>query len=131
MKQHIQKNESNSIIYPTLGNKDKIIKIQDATEKELKIFLNQRILNSLKECAFKAKNKITTIVGNLDEEHWKVIYILPHRMLKDNKIKELQYKILFRYIGTNKLLYKMNKTASPRCVFCQMYEESIEHLFYE
>ena len=33
MKQHIQNNESNSIIYPTLGNKDKIIKILDATEK--------------------------------------------------------------------------------------------------
>ena len=25
----------------------------------------------------------------------------------------------------------MNKVVSPRCTFCELYEESIEHLFFE
>ena len=67
----------------------------------------------------------------MDPETWQNIYSLPHIILKCNKIKELQYKILYRYIGTNKLLYKINKSPSPRCSFCEMHSESIEHLFYE
>ena len=66
----------------------------------------------------------------MDEIDWESIYSLPRNILKENKVIELQYKILFRYIPTNKLLYKMKKKASPNCSFCEMFEESIEHLFY-
>ena len=39
--------------------------------------------------------------------------------------------MIHRYIRTNKLLYKIGKIESPRCTFCEMYSESIHHLFYD
>lgn len=69
---------------------------------------------------------------NLDDLNtWKMIYCNPIEILVENKVVELQYKILHRIVGTNKLLYKMGKRTSPNCDNCSMYPETIEHLFYE
>ena len=43
----------------------------------------------------------------------------------------MQFRILHRYIPTNKLLHKMGKIDNPRCLQCNLYIESIKHLFYE
>ena len=68
---------------------------------------------------------------NFDTGKWKQIYSLPHILKVDNKIEELQYKILHRYVATNKLLYKIGKRDSPRCNQCFLYPETIPHMFYE
>ena len=44
-------------------------------------------------------------------------------------IKEFQYKILNKYLPTNKLLYAMKKIDSPRCNFCFLYTQTISHMF--
>ena len=49
---------------------------------------------------------------------------------KDNTVKELQFKILHQYVPTNKLLFQMGKVASNKCTFCEMYIDTIEHMFY-
>ena len=46
-------------------------------------------------------------------------------------LKEFQYKILHRYLPTNSLLYKMKKVESNRCTFCNLYVETVKHIFYE
>ncbi len=51
--------------------------------------------------------------------------------MHDNKIKELQYKILYRIVPTYRLLYKMEKVDSPRCMICNLYEETLEHMFFK
>ena len=43
----------------------------------------------------------------------------------------MQFKILHRIIGVNKFLHTIKKSESPRCDFCQLQIESIEHLFFE
>ena len=43
----------------------------------------------------------------------------------------MQYKIIHRIIGTNSLLYKMGKIPYMTCDFCNMYIETIEHLFFD
>ena len=48
----------------------------------------------------------------------------------DNKTKDLQDKIIMRFIPTNKLLYKMNRVNSQSCSFCHMEIETVEHLFF-
>lgn len=50
---------------------------------------------------------------------------------KDMIIKELQFKILHRYLPTNSLLFKMKKIESQKCTFCNIYNESILHIFYD
>ncbi len=68
---------------------------------------------------------------NTRSEEWKSIYLLPHRTVKSNEVKENQFKILHRYIATNRLLFLMNKAESLRCTFCNIHCETIYHLFYE
>ena len=63
-------------------------------------------------------------------EQLAAIYLLPHKLLYDNKIKEFQFKILHQYIPTNKLLFKMRKIDNYKCSFCNLYCEDIYHLFY-
>ena len=48
----------------------------------------------------------------------------------DNKTKDLQYKIIMRFVPTNKLLYNMKKVNSQTCSFCHVETETIEHLFF-
>ena len=43
----------------------------------------------------------------------------------------MQYKILFRYVPTNKLLYKIKRKTSPNCHMCLSSIQTIEHLFFE
>ena len=119
------------IVYPFLKVKEKQINITKVTEKEIKLYYNEKEYSSLQENDFKVKQKYKEMYEDILEEDWKILYTLPRNLLRDNKIKEFQYKILFRYIGTNKLLHKMKKTDSPRCNFCGIHQESIEHLFYD
>ena len=60
---------------------------------------------------------------------WKDIYLLPRSTSLDSKMREFQYKILNRILYANKALYKMGIVNSPLCTFCQISEESLEHLF--
>ena len=78
----------------------------------------------------KAMNKYSNQY-NIPTENWKNIFKLFRTCLKDNIIKELQYKILHQYIPTNKLLFQMGKVMSNKCSFCEMYVETIEHLFFD
>ena len=40
-----------------------------------------------------------------------------------------QYCILYRILGTRKLLYTLNKSPSPNCLFCDDTPETLIHLF--
>ena len=119
------------ISFPNLGDQNPVIPIFKLTVKYIKNHIIKKQYDILQKGKIKSQEKIKAIHGYLNEESWKHVYVLPHLVMKNNKIKELQYKILFRYIGTNKLLHRINKIDSPRCSFCAMYIESIEHLFYE
>ena len=130
MKNTSKINLDKSMIYPCFGTKEIPVKIQNAKEKEIKYFITTTKFISLKESDFKTKKRWNDVMGEMDHITWNNIYSLPHDILKCNKTRELQYKLLHRYIGTNKLLFKMKKHDSPRCSFCEIYSESIEHLFY-
>ena len=125
----IKYNKTKYLCYPNLGTKLAPRLIHSISEKDIKTVLNKIDMNGIK--CYKVRNKQIQIHGEIADECWSKIYELPHWILTDNKVKEFQYKILFRFIGTNKLLYKMKKVNSPRCIFCELYEESIEHLFFE
>ena len=66
----------------------------------------------------------------INADQWKNIYVLPNKLKLSNKIKENNFKILHNYIATNKLLFRMNKTVSPRCNFCNLYDQDTSHMLY-
>ena len=49
----------------------------------------------------------------------------------NNKICEMQFKILHRIIGVNNFLFKIRKVDSLRFDYCEIYIETIEHLFFD
>ena len=60
---------------------------------------------------------------------WKDIYLLSRSVTLDSKMREFQYKVLSRILYANKALHKMGIVNSPACTFCQVSDESLEHLF--
>ena len=104
--------------------------IDTITQRELRLSFNLIDLESLKPNDFKVKQKIADIHGEISEVDWKEIYKLGRLVQVDNCVKDLQYKILFRFLPTNRLLYKMHKVNTPNCTFCLIEQESLEHLFF-
>ena len=88
-------------------------------------------MRRLKEADFKVRNKVVSMYNLDSDTDWNNLFIKCHNATVNNKIKELQYRILMRYVSTNSLLYKMNIVSSPSCTFCMFETESIEHLFCE
>ena len=62
---------------------------------------------------------------------WDTIYLNTHTSTIDSKLKNFQYKYLFRIIPTNKRLFLQNIVNSNLCDFCSSDIESIRHLFWE
>ena len=106
-------------------------KVDYMSQSEFQQCFNEDDYKGLKPKEFKAKIKHESIHGIISEIEWKHYFTLARSLSVNNFVKDLQYKLLYRFLGTNRLLYKMNKIASPNCSFCKMEQESIEHLFYE
>ena len=70
------------------------------------------------------------IQGFISDEEWKAAFLIPTLSPVENKIKDLQYKIIMRFVPTNNL-YKMKKVSSQTCTFCNLVPETIEHLFFQ
>jgi hypothetical protein len=49
----------------------------------------------------------------------------------DIKLRNFQYKYIYRITSTNKRLFKQNIVNCNLCEFCNMYIESLKHLFWE
>ena len=92
--------------------------------------LAEKKLSSLKDTDFKYRIKNESIHGSITDDEWENIFMIPTLCPVDNKTKDLQYKIVMRFVPTNKLLYNMKKVNSQTCSFCHVETETIEHLFF-
>ena len=52
-------------------------------------------------------------------------------MTVDSRSREFQFKVLHRYLATNKFLHKIGLVPSLLCTFCKRESECIEHLLIE
>ena len=68
---------------------------------------------------------------NIDEQTWKNTYRTCFRTIQDNYLIWLQYRILYRILGTKSYQYKTKIANSPRCTICNNADQTIEHLFTE
>ena len=49
----------------------------------------------------------------------------------DSKLREFQFKLLYRIIYTNHYLYKFKFLSEDVCSYCKNSEETYEHVFFE
>jgi hypothetical protein len=114
-------NNNKCIVLPTSD----IVDIQMSSSKEL----YSKILQLRKEEPTALKTYIEHF--SLNEQEIENMYVIPRMCTNDMVIKELQFKILHKYLPTNALLYKMKKVGSQKCTFCNIYNETILHIFYD
>ena len=97
----------------------------------MKIIKNFLVLNTKLDSEFKNMAYYNTTFGQMDSDAWAKIYVLAHLLPVNNKVIELQYKLLFRFVVTNKLLYQIQIKPTPNCPICEIDTQMIEHLFFE
>lgn len=146
--QHIFSINTNFLIYHgILSAIRKYLKERKATEQNLRKTFGPLLPNKLKIFLKSKKgskdmyNILTNKTeipksegkwdGSLNKVHeWKKINTLVFSTTKSTKLQWFQYRIIHRILGTNHLLYKMNKRQNPDCSFCKEEPETIEHLLW-
>ena len=71
------------------------------------------------------------VVYIFDDLKWETIYTNIFTSTIDVKLRNFQYKYIFRIIPTNKRLFIQNIASSNLCDFCSMGIEDLKHLFWE
>ena len=79
----------------------KFVSIDKLTQKHIRASFSEVKFSSLKETDLKHKIKHEKLHGILTDEQWENIFLVPRIAPVDNKIKDLQYKILMRFLPTN------------------------------
>ena len=83
----------------------------------------------------KVQNKPSNIYfENLFSYHdidWTAIYMLPRLVTHNTYMRYLQYKILNNILYLNKKLHIFRIKPSPLCSFCNLYDQTPFHIFYE
>lgn len=128
IEDNVQDDDDLSIQCGVMYN-DNITSIHKCTQKHLKCVMKTKKYDKC-EKSLKYMLKYEEM-HNVQHAEWKSVNSLAKNILMDNSIIEMQFKIVHRIIGTNKLLYKIGKVASPTCGHCNMYMETIEHVFFE
>ena len=118
----------------SISNKESVSKINvpDLCLTNFKKVSSKIVLQYLTEQQYatsKSQNKWVEYYPFLEKVDWKLIYILPTRILLDTYIITLQFKILHRVFNCNYKLYIWNKIDSPTCHYCRSID-NLEHYFF-
>ena len=66
-----------------------------------------------------------------NNNEWKTIFNEPFRITIDTTMQWFQTRINHKILATNKFLCKIKVTNDPKCFFCSVSDETIEHLLWE
>ena len=67
---------------------------------------------------------------NNREIDWNKIYTNNFICNVESSLRAFQYQVILRTLPTNKFLLKCNLKNTDSCSFCELHEETIEHLFW-
>lgn len=67
---------------------------------------------------------------DLSDEQWRNIFLIPFFSFRESKVQYFQFRFIYRIIGTNNLLHRMQIKDNRLCIFCSICEETIDHLFW-
>lgn len=62
--------------------------------------------------------------------NWKKVWLLPHKYLIVNKVREVSFKLIHRFYPVNSYLKKFKPDIDTMCNFCNVQDETIVHLFW-
>ena len=68
---------------------------------------------------------------NHEDTDWKAIYMLPRLVTHDTYMRFFQCKILNNILYLNRKLHIFGIKSSPLCSFCNLFNGTSFHIFYE
>ena len=68
---------------------------------------------------------------NISKDKWNLIFRICFKTIKNNDIIWMQYRVLYRILGTNDYLFKIKRRIDGICNFCKQKNETIIHLLVE
>ena len=86
------------------------IHLKNASQKTIK---EKLVHEKYKQCNYKFKNLDPNLL-DIDENEWQRIFNIPINLKIENKIKEMQFKILHRIIGHNAFLFKIGTVQGSK-----------------
>lgn len=122
MKQNEINNTRHDFLILNLTGKN--ISIHKLTTKSLYNFL----VSNTSMNGPKSKDKYELDYGILD---WKNINTLARKTTIEPRLREIQYKIIHRYLPTNKLLKIYGIKETNYCTYCHINIETLEHLLWD
>ncbi|MGI9312710.1 MAG: reverse transcriptase domain-containing protein [Alphaproteobacteria bacterium] len=63
--------------------------------------------------------------------NWSSVFLLPFKCVSNPKLKYFQYRFIHRILAVNSFLHKIGIHDSPLCSFCNNYNETLGHLFWD
>ena len=113
--------------YPHTKSIDMIINLAKPSR-----FFYAKAISSTATSPSKAFKKWESSLGISPEEaDWPQAFTLQSKASGETRLRALQLKIIHRILPTNKLLFKYKIKSTQSCTFCSIYNESLEHLFWE
>ncbi|KAL3983905.1 olfactory receptor [Sarotherodon galilaeus] len=61
---------------------------------------------------------------------WKTVWMIPHKYLIVNKVKEVSFKILHKRYPVSHYMVKFKRDINTNCTFCGDHPETVTHLFW-
>ena len=61
----------------------------------------------------------------------KLVYSIPRIATYETKIRIFRYKLLNNLLYLDKKVFQLGIIPHSKCSFCELYDETPEHLFYE
>ena len=61
---------------------------------------------------------------------WAKVWMLPHRCMITNKIKEVSFKLLHKIYPVKNYMQKFKKEIDVSCSFCLVQPETVNHIFW-
>lgn len=66
-----------------------------------------------------------------DDVDWHVVHTNNFKCTIETQLRSFYFKVFHNAIALNSFLYKIGRSDSPMCYFCQMFPETLKHLFCE
>ena len=85
--------------------------------------------NNTNDIIYKKEKWCVELNIQLEDNHWRQIYLNCFHMVCDNYLNWLQYRIINRILGTQELLFKIHISDNPLCRLCNTTNETLLHLF--
>ena len=70
-------------------------------------------------------------IYNLSIKEIENVFVWPRISTLDNKLREFQFKLLYKIAYVNRYLYRFHFISSDKCSFCGKEEETYKHIFFD